>query len=221
MTMPTAEPVFLSGAQAFPDPCLGRKDGLIAYGGDLSPARLKAAYQEGIFPWFGESDPVLWWSPDPRCVFFPDRFVLSKSTRRFTRRYRTTLNQDFDGVIGLCAATRTQTWITPSMQEAYKALHRKGWAHSVEVYEGEVLVGGLYGVCVGSVFSAESMVSLRPNASKVALWALCTAFNRGLTLVDAQVPNPHLMRLGAVLLPREAYVLHVKSARNNLCGVGE
>ncbi|MBE0496220.1 MAG: leucyl/phenylalanyl-tRNA--protein transferase [Campylobacterales bacterium] len=210
---------FLQEGDVFPDPSHASKEGLLAWGGELSVSRLRTAYCSGIFPWFNEGNPVLWWSPDPRCVIFPEQFYFSKSMRRFTRRYSVHFDEAFGAVVRLCAS-RPSTWITPVMQEAYEALHVKGMAHCVAVREKGELVGGVYGVCVGGIFCAESMVSLRPNASKVALWALFTVFNRSLVLLDAQVPNPHLMRLGAQLMPRNEYLDYVAREKNNPCGVG-
>jgi leucyl/phenylalanyl-tRNA--protein transferase len=186
--------------------------GLLAAGGDLSPARLREAYRRGIFPWYSPGEPVLWWSPDPREVLFPNEMHRSRSLLRTLRRgqLRVTLDQDFAGVVAACAAARgpdTGTWITPEMQEAYRALHGLGMAHSVEVWGGDALVGGVYGVRCGRVFCGESMFSRQDDASKVALsWLAdqCPAW--GVALIDCQMPSAHLRTLGSRPLPRDEFV---------------
>lgn len=186
--------------------------GLLAAGGDLSPQRLLAAYARGIFPWFGEGEPVLWWSPDPREVLFPAEFHCSRSLRRTLRRgvFNVTENQAFAAVIAACAAARADThgtWITAAMQAAYIELHRQGAAHSVEVWSGTELVGGLYGVRCGRVFSGESMFSRRDDASKAALaWLVERCPTRGIALIDCQMPSAHLRSLGSRPLARERFV---------------
>jgi leucyl/phenylalanyl-tRNA--protein transferase len=186
--------------------------GLLAGGGDLSPQRLLAAYARGIFPWYAPGQPVLWWSPDPREVLFPEEFHRSRSLRKTLRsgHFNVTYNQCFEDVISACSRTGEPghgTWITPAMREAYVQLHRAGHAHSYEVRNpaGE-LVGGLYGVRVNSVFSGESMFSRESDASKVALAALVDACpGLGLTLIDCQMPSPHLRSLGSRALPRARF----------------
>ncbi|MEO6696524.1 MAG: leucyl/phenylalanyl-tRNA--protein transferase, partial [Gammaproteobacteria bacterium] len=165
--------------QIFPDVNLALRepDGLLALGGDLSPERLLAAYRKGIFPWYNEGQPILWWSPDPRAVLFPSRVKISRSLRKTLRqgRYRITLDQAFRSVIEGCAAPRNGvpgTWISRAMMEAYTELHERGYAHSVEAWRDGQLVGGLYGVALGRVFFGESMFSRSPDASKVALASL-------------------------------------------------
>lgn len=198
----------------FPDPgrALANPNGLLAFGGNLSPQRLIAAYANGIFPWYSEGDPLLWWSPDPRCVFASDAVHVSRSLARFLRhsRWTWTMDRTFGAVMRGCAAPRADqqgTWITPDLLVAFGELHRLGVAHSLEVWNGSDLVGGIYGVQVGCMFSAESMFSRRTNASKVALVALASVLRaRGFPWIDAQVPNPHLIRMGAVLLPRQVYL---------------
>jgi len=198
----------------FPEPAQALRDpnGLLAFGGDLSPARLLAAYAHGIFPWFGHGDPLLWWSPDPRCVFRTDGVHVSRRLRRTLRRSPWTLSIDraFDDVIRACAAPRGAdpgTWITPEMIEAYTHLHRLGHAHSLEVWNEGELTGGIYGVSIGHAFSAESMFSRADDASKVALVALCrTLHGWNFPLLDAQVPNPHLLRMGALARPRSEFL---------------
>lgn len=200
--------------EAFPDPARALDDpnGLLAFGGDLTPARLMAAYGRGIFPWYGEGDPLMWWSPDPRCVFSTDGVHRSKRLQRSLRHSAWSLSMDqaFVDVMRACAAPRageSGTWITADMLIAYTNLHQLGYAHSLEVWDADRLIGGIYGVAIGQIFSAESMFSHADNASKVALIALCRAL-RGwnFPLLDAQVPNPHLMRMGAVTLPRAEYL---------------
>ena len=198
----------------FPDPrnALTEPNGLLAFGGDLSPQRLVAAYTRGIFLWYSEGDPLLWWSPDPRCVFATDAVHRSHSLAKFLRKstWQWSMNRAFDEVMRACAAPREDqqgTWITPDMVTAYTNLHLLGYAHSLEVWDEDVLVGGLYGVAIGRMFSAESMFSRRTNASKVALHALAgTLRERGFPLIDAQVPNPHLLRMGAHDMPRARFL---------------
>ncbi|HKV66380.1 MAG TPA: leucyl/phenylalanyl-tRNA--protein transferase [Rhodanobacteraceae bacterium] len=199
----------------FPDPrnALAEPNGLLAFGGDLSPQRLIAAYTRGIFPWYSEGDPLLWWSPNPRCVFATDAVHRSHSLIKFLRksRWRWSMDRAFEDVMRACAAPREDqqgTWITPDMITAYTNLHLLGYAHSLEVWDDDdALVGGLYGVAAGRMFSAESMFSRRTNASKVALHALArTLRERGFPLIDAQVPNPHLLRMGARNMPRARFL---------------
>lgn len=175
-------------------------NGLLAVGGSLRPRRLLAAYREGIFPWFGEGEPILWWSPDPRCVIFPEQFHVARSLRRTLNRgiFSVTRDHDFAGVVAGCAEPRRDspgTWIVPEMRAAYTELHRLGHATSFEVWADGQLAGGVYGVRLGRVFFGESMFSRRTDASKVAL--LHVARDPGIELIDCQLPNPHLMRLGA------------------------
>ena len=200
--------------EAFPPPghALDDPNGLLAFGGDLSPQRLLAAYAQGIFPWYSHGDPLLWWSPDPRCVFRTDGVHVARRLARTLRHSAWTLSMDraFLEVMHACAAPRSYesgTWITPEMIAAYARLHELGHAHSLEVWDGGELVGGIYGVAIGRAFSAESMFSRADNASKAALLALCRALRAwGFPLLDAQVPNPHLLGLGAVELPRAEYL---------------
>ena len=199
----------------FPDPrgALRVPDGLLAMGGDLSAPRLLNAYRHGIFPWYTEGQPLLWWCPDPRTVFRTEAIVLSSRFRRSLRRCDWIVRADtaFAEVIDACAAMprpgQAGTWITGEMREAYVELHRLGHAHSIEVFDQERLVGGLYGVAIGRMFFGESMVSLRSGGSKVALAALCSRlYEWGWPLLDAQVENPHLLSLGAELWPRERFL---------------
>lgn len=191
-------------------------DGLLAAGGDLSPTRLLNAYRQGIFPWFNEGDPILWWTPDPRVVFDTADFRLSSRFRRRLRAKDWVLraDADFDGVMRACAQAprpgQEGTWIGESMLGAYAELHRLGHAHSVEVYEGSRLVGGIYGVAIGRMFFGESMFSAESGGSKAALAGLCRRLDQwGYPLLDAQVENPHLLSLGARLVPREVFLARV------------
>lgn len=207
-------------AAPFPDPVLAETEpnGLLAVGGDLSPDRLRNAYRAGIFPWYGEGQPILWWSPDPRLVLFPDRLHVSRSLRRTLRRdlFRVSLDRDFAGVIDACAAPRPAsdgTWILPEMAEAYGRLHALGLAHSAECWRGEELVGGLYGVGIGRAFFGESMFSRATDASKAALVHLVRHLSAwGFVLVDCQVYTPHLASLGAVEIPRTEFLRRLAGA---------
>ncbi len=192
---------------------LREPNGLLAFGGDLQPVRLLNAYRQGIFPWYSPGEPILWWSPDPRTVFDPARFSLPSRFRRTLRdcAWRLSADTDFDGVIAACASARRAgqhgTWITTEMQQAYGELHRLGHAHSIEVRDGERLVGGIYGLTVGGAFCGESMFSAVSGGSKVALAALCRVLaDWGVGVLDAQVENPHLTLLGAQSMPRAHYL---------------
>lgn len=187
------------------------KSGLLAVGGDLSPERLLAAYREGIFPWYAEGEPILWWSPDPRFVLLPDELRVSRSMRQFLKKglARITFDQDFRGVIAACQKPRPGqdgTWITGEMQGAYCTLHELGYAHSVEVWQDGALAGGLYGVSLGRAFFGESMFSTLPNASKAALITLVGHLREwGFDLIDCQVETAHLGSLGARSIPRREF----------------
>ena len=195
----------------FPDPSLAEEDGLLAVGGDLSSKRLLLAYHNGIFPWYGDETPILWYSPHERFVLFPDELKVSKSMSQILRsgRFRVTYDQNFAEVIDACSTVKRKdqpgTWITFDMKEAYIRLHKEGHAHSVEVWDGEKLAGGLYGVQVGAVFCGESMFSKVSNASKVALINLC---NTGkYKLIDCQVYTEHLESMGARMITRDEYLV--------------
>ena len=202
----------------FPDPALAEDDGLLAIGGDLSSERLLSAYHNGIFPWYSDDTPILWYAPHQRFVLFPDKVKISKSMKKEMRSdvFRITFNQAFADVIRQCAAVPRQgqdgTWITADMQQAYIALHEKGYAHSVEVWRNADLVGGLYGVEVNTVFCGESMFSKQSNASKLALIWLCK--NRDYALIDCQVYTEHLKRMGAQYIPTSAYMRFLKGVVN-------
>jgi leucyl/phenylalanyl-tRNA--protein transferase len=198
---------------------LREPDGLLAAGGDLSPERLLDAYRHGIFPWYSNGEPILWWSPDPRTVFATDRMHVSARMRRWLRQCDWTIHADgaFADVMRACAAPRRRqstTWITTEMFDAYCRLHELGYAHSVEVRNVTgSLAGGIYGVAIGRVFFGESMFSAETNGSKVALIALCRVLNDwGFLLLDAQVESTHLTALGAFAMPRSAFVAHVARA---------
>ncbi|WP_417913229.1 leucyl/phenylalanyl-tRNA--protein transferase [Candidatus Electronema sp. TJ] len=204
-------PVFrLNRELVFPPPELAEPDGLLAVGGDLSPERLLAAYQQGIFPWYSGEEPILWWSLSPRLVLFPEEFHLPRSLARTIKRgvYQVSADTAFAEVIAACAAVRqeTGTWINQDMQAAYIRLHELGFAHSVECrFEGK-LVGGLYGVCLDKMFFGESMFSLRSDASKVALAALVShARQSGIQAVDCQMTTAHMLRFGSRELDRTAF----------------
>lgn len=194
----------------FPKPDLAEPDGLLAIGGDLSTERLLLAYQNGIFPWYSDDTPILWYSPHERFVLFPDELKVSKSMRQVLRsgKLRVTVDTCFNDVITACSTAPREgqdgTWIVPDMIAAYNRLHAEGYAHSVEVWQDDKLVGGLYGVHVGDVFCGESMFSRVSNASKTALIYLC---NTGLyKLIDCQVHTGHLESLGARMISREQYM---------------
>ncbi|MDN3609583.1 leucyl/phenylalanyl-tRNA--protein transferase [Vibrio ostreicida] len=203
-----------------PDEALDDPNGLLAFGGDLSPERLLLAYQQGIFPWYGPGEPLLWWSPSPRAVFDPKAFKPAKSLRKFQKkhRYQISINRVTEQVIDHCAAVRTadETWLNEDMRKAYKKLARLGHCHSVEVWNNEKLIGGLYGLSIGQMFCGESMFSLETNASKIALWYFCEHFNvHGGQLIDCQVINSHLLSLGAQELDRQTFMQSLLSFKQN------
>lgn len=191
---------------------LTEPDGLLAAGGSLAPARLLRAYRGGIFPWYSPGQPILWWSPNPRLVLLPEAIIISRSLRKTLRKgqFTVTADTDFAAVIHACAAPRTQeqgTWITPAMLRAYDRLHRLGHAHAIETWQQGELVGGLYGVAVGRVFYGESMFSRISDASKVALVALATQLRRWeFAVIDCQMHTDHLLRMGAMLIPRPTFL---------------
>tara|TARA_R110002126_G_scaffold15185_11_gene62523 strand:- start:4252 stop:4968 length:717 start_codon:yes stop_codon:yes gene_type:complete len=194
-------------AQALAEP-----DGLLAMGGDLSVERLWLAYRSGIFPWFSDGDPLLWWSPATRAVFPPDSLGFNRSLRKQWQRanLHLTLNQAFNAVVQGCAAPRKnqpETWILPPMQQAYQRLHQHGYAHSIEVWQNKQLVGGLYGIAVGGLFCGESMFNRVPNAAKFALVALQQHIRHyAAGWIDCQLPNPFLHQLGAKSINRPQYL---------------
>lgn len=190
------------------DQALDEPAGLLAAGGDLSPARLLAAYQRGIFPWYSPGQPVLWWSPDPRAVLFPEEFKCSRSLGKTIRNggFEAVIDRDFGAIMDACAAPRPHapgTWITSEMRSAYLRLHRLGQAHSFETWRAGQLAGGLYGVRLGEVFFGESMFSRERDASKVALAHLVqVCLRNSIAVIDCQLPSPHLESLGSRTIPR-------------------
>ncbi len=195
---------------------LREPNGLLAAGGDLSPERLIQAYRHGCFPWFQDGQPILWWSPDPRTVLFPDELHVSRSLEKYLRqqRYTVTFDQQFSRVIQACAEPRTYadgTWITTPMQQAYLQLHQQGVAHSVEVWQADELVGGLYGLAMGRLFFGESMFSRADNASKVGFVTLVRQLRHwGFRLIDCQMPTQHLHSFGARAISRTAFADYLR-----------
>lgn len=221
------------GRYHFPDPALVDSDGIgiVAVGGDLAPETLISAYAQGLFPWFNEDDPIAWWCPEPRCVMVPNDYVPSKSLKKQAARMRwqITLNQAFSEVIQACSLPRcdgfsnehsegAHTWIHDEIIEAYTELHAYGFAHSIEVWdENEQLIGGLYGLKLGSIYFGESMFHRASNASKMAFWALMTlCLQSGVELVDCQLVNDHLLSLGATTRSRDDFLTEL----NSLIGSG-
>ena len=197
-------------------PELGDPEGLIGVGGDLSPGLLLRAYAEGVFPWFSDDDPVLWWSPDPRAVIELDGLHVSRRLARTIRsgKFRTTVDRCFEAVMRGCADNRPEgTWVTDQMIAGYGELHRHGHAHSLEVWQGDELVGGIYGVAVGGLFAGESMFHRVTDASKVALATLVERLKqRGYVLFDVQMTTEHTERMGAVNIPRDEYLRRLRAA---------
>jgi leucyl/phenylalanyl-tRNA---protein transferase len=209
---------WLRGNQPFPpvQQALREPNGLLAAGGDLSPERLLDAYRHGIFPWYSDDEPILWWSPDPRMVLFPAELKVSRSLSKTLRNtaYEIRFDSAFDAVMMACAAprpTQAGTWITDQMRAAYNRLHRMGHAHSVETWAEGALVGGLYGVALGGIFFGESMFSRHRDASKLALVALVRKLQAdGFGLIDCQLPTPHLESLGARAIRRSDFIRRVR-----------
>lgn len=201
-----------------PDSAFSEPNGLLAAGGDLTPERLLNAYSLGIFPWFSEGEPILWWSPSPRAIVIPKQFEASRSLKKLQKKdlYENRINTDFEGVIRACASIKreqTGTWITEDMIQAYITLHRLGWAHSFETWRGTHLVGGLYGLAIGKAFFGESMFSKESNTSKLAFWHLCRRLSEHeFTLLDCQVASDHLFTLGAIEMDRHIFQEHLQSA---------
>lgn len=207
-------PIFaLDKRHLFPDPELAEDSGLLAVGGDLHPRRVLLGYTLGIFPWYSEGQPILWHSPDPRFVLFPSELQVSRSLRKRIRQapYEISFDRDFAAVIDGCAQSprpgQEGTWITPDMRRCYMALHERGYAHSVEAWAGDALVGGLYGVALGSAFFGESMFARAPDASKIAFVVAARQLAAwGFDLLDSQVYTDHLARFGARHIPRGRYL---------------
>jgi leucyl/phenylalanyl-tRNA--protein transferase len=197
----------------FPNARKGSDEGLLAYGGDLNPNRLLVAYRNGIFPWYSPHDPILWWSPNPRLVLYPSEFKVSKSLKRVIRNkgFEIKFDINFKAVIDYCGKVPREgqdgTWLTEEMKEAYLELYHMGFAHSIETYYEDKLVGGFYGISIGKAFFGESMFALMPNASKVALKFLVdTLIDKSFDFIDCQVETPHLVSLGARLIDRDDFL---------------
>jgi len=211
----------------FPPVSNSEEDGLLAGGGDLKVDTLISAYAQGIFPWFNDDQPILWWSPDPRMVLYPENVKVSRSLRKIIRQQSFTVkcNHQFKNVITQCALrgasddekSTQDTWITQSMHDAYNTLHKEGFAHSIEVYQEDTLVGGLYGLALGNVFFGESMFSLVSNASKIALVALCKQLRgMGINMIDCQVASDHLYSMGAKEISRDEFINHLDKINKQL-----
>lgn len=204
--------------QPFPPVEQAAANGLLAIGGDLSEARLLAAYRRGIFPWYEQGQPILWWSPEPRCVLFPDELKISRSLKKSLRRAACvgTFDTAFAAVIAACAAPRARgagTWITAAMRRAYTNLHNSGYAHSAEIWRRGKLIGGLYGVSLGRVFFGESMFSREADASKMALAMLVARLREWkFEMIDCQIRSAHLISLGAAEIPRAEFVKRLQRA---------
>jgi leucyl/phenylalanyl-tRNA--protein transferase len=214
-----------SAEAPFPQPCeaLENPDGLLAWGGGLEPQRLLRAYQNGIFPWYSEHEPILWWSPSRRCVIPTRELHISRRLRRLLRQHclSTTMDSCFAGVIAACSSAHGATWISPEMRTAYLRLHELGHAHSLEVWREGELVGGLYGVATGPVFAGESMFSGVRDASKVALAYVCRVLSDwGYAWLDAQLYTPHLASMGAIEIRRDAYLRLLRRGPSPLARVG-
>jgi len=204
----------MSVSKNFPDPTLcDDVDGLVAFGGQLDTKTLLKAYSNGIFPWFEDDEEILWWSPDPRIVLYTKDVHVSKSMKKLIKKnyFQLSFDRDFKSVITSCANTREFTWITPGVTKAYIKLHKLGYAHSVEVWKNDKLVGGLYGVSLGKMFFGESMFSIEPNSSKYAFIKLSWFLNSiGFDIIDCQITNPHLKTLGAIEIPRIKFLKLVR-----------
>ncbi|MBV5279668.1 MAG: leucyl/phenylalanyl-tRNA--protein transferase [Campylobacteraceae bacterium] len=195
----------------FPHPSYASKEGLLAWGGDLSEQRIVSAYTQGIFPWFNPGEPILWWSPDPRLILFPKDIKITKSLRKSMKHFEIKFDENFEAVMRLCRDVRVEkgqnSWIFEDIIQSYTALHVKGIAHSVECFYEGVLVGGLYGIYIGGVFCGESMFSKQKDASKVALVALCEkVIGLGGDFIDCQLSTPHLKSMGAVEISRDDFL---------------
>ena len=211
---------WLESTDTFPplEHALSDPNGLLCAGGDLSPGRIMQAYRLGIFPWYSAEEPILWWSPSPRMVLFPAEIKISRSLHRTLRRgdYEIRVDSDFAAVIGACAGTprpgQSGTWITPEMRAAYLTLHELGYAHSVETWVNNILVGGLYGLSIGKMFYGESMFSRTTNASKIALAHLARFLEENdFGLIDCQMNTPHLAAMGAREIPRGDFINRLRT----------
>ncbi len=203
--------VWLDEGIWFPDPYTAPADFPLAFGGDLSPERLLFAYSLGIFPWYSEGEPIMWWSPDPRMVLFPQDLKISRSLKKMLKKFEVSFDRDFERVIKMCASVKRKgqegTWITPEMVDAYIRLHKLGYAHSVEVYLNGELVGGLYGVSIGRTFFGESMFHTVSNASKVGFVHLVERLKSwNFDIIDCQQSTQHMARFGAVDISRKKFL---------------
>lgn len=204
---------FLQDNEPFPSATSANEEGIVCFGGNLKPQTLLSAYRSGIFPWFSQGDPILWWSPTPRCIMLPSEFIIRKSLAKRIRNggFEIRFDYDFKATIQGCREVNNRdkigTWISPEMIKAYVKLHEMGYAHSIECYIDDELVGGLYGLSLGSAFFGESMFSKVSDASKVAYSALAEfAKQKGFIFIDCQVPNDHLLSLGAICVTRELFL---------------
>jgi len=201
----------------FPNPSDASSEGLLAWGGDLKPERLLRAYSRGIFPWFNEGDPILWWSPNPRLILFPDRIKISKSLIKSMKHFEIRYDTCFETIMRQCLQTRLQkgqkSWISEALIESFCSLHVKGFAHSVETFFEGQLVGGLYGLYLGGMFCGESMFSIKSDASKAAMVGLCQKITHlGGDFIDCQLPTEHLKSMGAIEMDREDFLELIKKA---------
>ncbi len=213
---------WLTDELTFPHPKYASSEGLLAAGGDLSPQRILFAYENGIFPWYNEGEPILWWSPSPRFVLYPSEIKVSKSMRQVFRKkdFRISFDQAFEGVIEACAIIPREgqngTWLTEEMKAAYINLHRLGFAHSVETWQGDQLVGGLYGLSLGNCFFGESMFAKASNASKAALIVLAkTLEKKGFGMIDCQSETKHLTTMGAKFIDQERFLAYLEESKQN------
>ena len=197
----------------FPSPQSATQEGIVAVGGDLNPLRILEAYKNGIFPWFNDDDNLMWWSPDPRMILYPEKIKISKSFKSFLKKkeYRVSFNENFEDVIESCSnikrVNQKGTWITNGLKQSFIELHLMGYAHSVEVWQNGVIVGGLYGLDLGNIFCGESMFSIKSNASKVGLYFLCQELKQNnYRFIDCQVPSQHLRSLGAEEISRDNFL---------------
>ena len=208
-------------SHTFPNPNTAHESGIVCYGGDLNPNRVIKAYMSGIFPWYNEDDPILWWSPNPRCILKFEDFKVSKTLKKCIDKniYEIKFDNDFENVIKSCQnapRNSNKTWLNDEMIETYIQLYNMGFAHSFESYLDGKLVGGGYGINIGDIFCGESMFSLQNDASKVALYHLVHRLkNNGFNFIDCQVPNEHLISLGATTISREEFLLNVQNSLNN------
>lgn len=220
-------PELRKSSHIFPNPREAIEEGLLAFGGDLNPNRILKAYRSGIFPWFNPDDPILWWSPNPRMLLYPQNFKTSKSFRRVLRNkgYEVKFDHNFNEVISHCGniprPNQEGTWLTTEMKEAYIELHDMGFAHSIETYYEGKLVGGLYGIAMGKVFFGESMFTYMPDASKVALYALSNiCVKKCYHFIDCQVETPHMLKWGAKLVQRNSFLDQLEEGLNDSTDFG-